>query len=172
MLIQWIELYYCIGQGRDIIKEFQEERRYRYGGRPRRTALDDLRSQSRKEEEEERRKAEHEADKGSSSESVSLSDQESDENDSVSQVLPPRTGNFDADIAPSPKVTKFKPGQRKKSTNRMPEPSPLLFVSENSTKASSDVHIPPSGVPRESNVLSDSSVPSINEQLSSGALFG
>ena len=32
MLIQWIELYDCIGQGRDIINEFQEERRYRYGG--------------------------------------------------------------------------------------------------------------------------------------------
>ena len=69
-------------------------------------------------------------------------------------------------------MTKLKPGQRKKSTDRMPEPSPLLFVSENSTEPSSDVHIPPSGVPRESNVLSDASVPSVNEQLSSGALFG
>ena len=111
--------------------------------------MDDLASQERKEEEEKRKKAIQD-DIVSSSESVSLSDHEEEEDGNATgkRHFKRRTGNFDEDFPESPRISKAKPGQQVKSKKEGQGQSVQLRYTTKRSASSSDVDIPPSGVPR------------------------
>ena len=160
-----------LAQGREILKTYKKERNDRFGHKVIRTALDDLPTPTGRRSEKAQTKIVQE-DIVSSSESVSLSDHE--EEDQVigpSKPLGPRTGNFDADFPPTPKVSKCKTGQKGKRSYRRESITPDMFDSPKSSGMSSDIVIPPSGVPRRSVEEINSSVGTSNTAASSGDLL-
>ena len=160
-----------LAQGRDILKTYKKERNDRFGHKVIRTALDDLPTPTGRGREKAHTTRVQE-DIVSSSESVSLSDHEEEEQViAPSMPLGPRTGNFDADIPPSPKVSKCKKGQKRKRSNTRDSITPDMFDSPKSSGLSSDIVIPPSGVPRRSAEEIDTSVGTSHSAASSGDLL-
>ena len=153
------------------MKTYKKERNDRFGHKVIRTALDDLPTPTGRRSEKAQTKIVQE-DIVSSSESVSLSDHEEEEQViGPSKPLGPRTGNFDADFPPTPKVSKCKTGQKSKRSYRRESITPDMFDSPKSSGMSSDIVIPPSGLPRRSVEETDSSVGTSNTAASSGDLL-